>query len=57
MMTDAEVLDQVRSYWLLIRGAQMDMLSGRPDLAAMEEIALASAGMDDLLRPDHPNGV
>lgn len=49
MMTDREVLGQVRQYWLLIRGAQMDMLNGRPDMAAMEEIALASRGMDELL--------
>lgn len=48
-MTDIEVLDQVRKYWLLIRGAQMDMLNGRPDLAAMEEIALVSRGIDELL--------
>lgn len=27
----------------------MDMLNGRPDMAAMEEIALVSAGLDDLL--------
>lgn len=47
-----DVLDQVRQYWLLIRGAQMDMLNGRPDMAAMEEIALASRGLDGLLLED-----
>lgn len=48
-MSDREILNQARSYWRLIRGAQNDMLFGRPDMAAMEEIALASAGMDEIL--------
>ena len=48
-MDDKELLRQVRSHWLVLRGAQMDMLNGRPDMDAMEEIALASAGIDELL--------
>lgn len=38
-----------RSHWQVIRGAQTDMLNGRPDMDALEEIALSSAGLDELL--------
>lgn len=46
-ITDA--LDAIRSSWEVIRGAEMDMLAGRPDMDAMEEIALASSQIDAAL--------
>lgn len=48
-MNDTELLEQVRQHWLLIRGAQFDMLNGRPDMSAMEEIAISARGLDELL--------
>jgi len=42
---------QIATHWAVIRGAQNDMLHGRPDMDAMEEIALASAAIDELLAP------
>ena len=47
--TQVEALATIRSSWSVIRGAQMDMLNGRPDMDAMEEIALASSQIDAAL--------
>jgi len=51
---EPEITDAVRSHWQVIRGAQTDMLNGRPDMDALEEIALASAALDQLLGASGP---
>lgn len=42
----------IRMHWAVIRGAQWDMLNGRPDMDAAEEIAMSSNALDELL--DYP---
>lgn len=45
----ADALATIRSSWEVVRGAQRDMLNGRADMDAMEEIALASSQIDAAL--------
>lgn len=45
----SDILEAIRGSWEVIRGAQFDMLNGRRDMDALEEIAAASAVIDELL--------
>lgn len=43
------ILERLRMHWSVLRGAQFDILKGRPHMDALEEIALASNAIDELL--------